>query len=87
VAVLANIMRQVTNSLFSSMDRIWSGRVPEPLNAAIGYEKLNRVLVALFEEGLHALESGHPLTDEDAFAVVRDARTSMVEIMKADLGI
>ena len=48
VAVLANIMRQVTNSLFASMDQIWSGRVEEPPCAAIGYGKLNRLLVALF---------------------------------------
>ena len=42
VAALANIMRRVTNSLFSSMDGIWSGRMPEPPNAGIGYGKLNR---------------------------------------------
>ena len=86
VAVLANIMRQVTNSLFASMDQIWSGRVEEPPCAAIGYGKLNRLLVALFEEGLHALESGHPLRGQDATAIVRSAVTSMAEVMKVDLG-
>jgi hypothetical protein len=85
-AVLANIMRRVTNRLFSSMDRIWSGRMPEPPNGAIGYEKLNRVLVTLFEQGLHTLESGEPLTDEDASAIVGETVRSMDEILRAHLG-
>ena len=86
VAALANIMRRVTNSLFSSMDGIWSGRMPEPPNAGIGYEKLNRLLVAVFEQGLHALESGKPLTDEDATAIAGETIRSMNEIMRARLG-
>ena len=87
VAVLANIMRRVTNSLFSSMDRIWSGRVTEPPDAALGYEKLNRVLTGLFEQGLQSLESGKALTDEDADAVVEETVSSMDEILKSPLGL
>jgi len=86
VALLASIMRRVTNSLFASMDRIWSGRMPEPPNAAMGYERLNRLLVTLFEQGLHTLESGKPLTEEDGTAIVGEIVRSMAEIMRAHLG-
>ncbi len=58
VASLADIMRRITNTLFSRMDGIWSGHMIEPPGAGTAYEKVNALLVRVFEENLHALESG-----------------------------
>jgi hypothetical protein len=64
VAVLANIMRNVTNFLFSRMAGIWGGKVAEPKEAKQKYAKINQVLVTVFEENLNLLQSGQQLTEQ-----------------------
>ncbi len=62
VAVLAGIMRKVTNFLFNRMAGIWSGKVEEPEDAREKYAKVNRLLISVFEENLNLLQSGQQLT-------------------------
>lgn len=64
VAVLANIMRNVTNFLFSRMADIWGGKVTEPKEAGQKYAKINQLLVTVFEENLNLLQSGQEITDQ-----------------------
>lgn len=73
VAVLAAIMRRITNKLFSSLDDVWSGRTAEPVGAKAGYGALNRLLTALFEEHLTALEAGETFSEEEISAIVQGA--------------
>ncbi len=81
VATLAGIMRRITNKLFSALDDIWSGRVPEPDGAKAGYDKLNRLVVTTFEENLTALQSGETLSERQASAIVKGAEKEIEEIV------
>jgi radical SAM superfamily enzyme YgiQ (UPF0313 family) len=73
VAVLADIMRQVTNILFSRMDGIWSGKLVEPPGMQRRYAEINRVLVDLFERNLSSLEAGESFDRECIAFEVRTA--------------
>lgn len=64
VAVLASIMRNVTNFLFNRMAGIWGGKVVEPKDAGQKYAKINELLVKVFEENLGLLQSGQQLTEQ-----------------------
>ncbi len=83
VALLAGVMRRVTNSLFSSMDQIWSGRIAEPQDAAIAYAQLNSLLLSVFEEGLSSLEKGKRLSEDDASAMAEQATKQIEAITRA----
>jgi len=63
VASLADLMRRLTNIVFDAMDGIWSGREPEPEDAAVRYEKINHLLVESFERALKHLEAGGSLPE------------------------
>lgn len=81
VAVLADIMRQVTNVLFSRMDGIWSGKLMEPPGMQRRYEEINRILVALFERNLSAFEAGD-IFDAGGIALrVRAAEKEIEDIL------
>lgn len=71
VAVLAMIMRRITNFLFASMSGIWGGKVTEPENAQERYTKINGLLVNLFEDTLITLEAGGQFTEEQIETLVR----------------
>jgi radical SAM superfamily enzyme YgiQ (UPF0313 family) len=73
VASLAELMRQVTNSLFLRMMGIWSEREPAPVGAKEKYAKLNDLLVDLFEFHLGRLENGRLLTNEEKLAEISGA--------------
>ncbi|MGO9954290.1 MAG: B12-binding domain-containing radical SAM protein [Dissulfurispiraceae bacterium] len=64
VAVLAGIMRDVTNVLFGHMSGIWSGKIAEPPDAQRRYSETNRILVDIFEQCLCELESGEQFDEE-----------------------
>lgn len=64
VAVLAGIMRDVTNVLFRRMDVIWSGKIAEPPDAQRRYAEINRILVYIFEKCLCELEAGGQFDEE-----------------------
>jgi len=74
VAVLARLMRRVTNYLFWRMSGIWSGKVLEPEGAGGKYAGMNRMLVNLFEKALQTLERGEDLTDWDVDELARLAK-------------
>ncbi|GAW91211.1 B12-binding domain-containing radical SAM protein [Calderihabitans maritimus] len=84
VAVLADIMRQITNFLFRRMGSIWSGREEEPRNARERYARLNRLLVEWFETVLHALEIGEKFSDEEKEAFVGKAKKAINDILYFD---
>ena len=71
VARLAEIIGQVTNCFFVSMDEVWKGKLQEPLNALSLYETVNQLLVNCFEENLSRLEAGESI-DESAAQVLID---------------
>jgi anaerobic magnesium-protoporphyrin IX monomethyl ester cyclase len=81
VASLADIMRRITNTLFSCMDGIWSGHVIGPPGADIGYEKLNRLLVKVFGDSLKALESGEKFSEDVVSSIVSDMEKEMIGIV------
>lgn len=71
VAVLAMIMRRITNFLFDRMAGIWGGKVLEPENARERYAKINGLLVSIFENALSTLEAGGQFTDEQVETLVK----------------
>ncbi len=77
VALLASIMRRITNFFFDCMAGIWSGKVTEPENAQERYAKINSLLVNLFENTLVTLESGGQFTEEQIETLVK---TTEIEI-------
>lgn len=72
VAVLANIMRHVTNFLFNRMAGIWGGKVAEPKDARQKYTKINQLLVNVFEENLKLLLSGQQITNEQVSLITEE---------------
>ena len=82
VAVLAALMRRVTNALFSALDPLWSGQKAEGPGAKAGYIKLNNMLVHIFEENLSILESGKGLAEEQVSAIVEAAEKEIEETAK-----
>lgn len=83
VAGLADLMRQITNSVFLRMWGIWSGKEPEPSRAADRYAKMNSLLVDLFGQHLRRLEGGGSLSDEKKADAVREARECIEQILSA----
>ncbi|KJR49597.1 hypothetical protein UF75_0151 [Desulfosporosinus sp. I2] len=71
VAVLALIMRRITNFLFDCMAGIWGGKVLEPENAQERYAKINGLLVNQFESTLESLEAGGEFTEEQIETLIR----------------
>jgi anaerobic magnesium-protoporphyrin IX monomethyl ester cyclase len=84
VADLADIMRQITNLLFSQMDGIWSGKMIEPPGMQERYARVNRTLVNVFENCLKALESGERFGNALIASVVKETGTEIDEILNAD---
>jgi anaerobic magnesium-protoporphyrin IX monomethyl ester cyclase len=83
VASLADLMRQVTNSLFARMWGIWSGKELEPVRAREKYAKINSLLVDLFESNLRGLESGNLLTNEEKQQAVSETKERIDRILVA----
>ncbi len=71
VAVLAMIMRRITNFLFDYMAGVWGGKVLEPENAQERYAKINGLLVNLFETTLMTLEAGGQFTEKQVETLVK----------------
>lgn len=81
VASLADLMRQITNSLFLRMRAIWSGKEAEPVGAAEKYAEVNKLLVDLFEFHLRRLESGGQLTSEEKRSAAIEAEDKIGRIL------
>jgi radical SAM superfamily enzyme YgiQ (UPF0313 family) len=81
VAVLAMIMRRITNFLFDCMAGIWGGKVLEPENAQERYAKINSLLVNLFENTLMTLESGGQFTEEQVETLVKKTEKEIKGIL------
>lgn len=77
VAVLAKIMRDITNFIFNRMAGIWSGQCIEPTGAGEKYIEANRLLLKTFEDTLQVLEAGECLSDQQADALVAEVRTKI----------
>jgi len=71
VAVLALIMRRITNFLFDRMAGIWGGKVTEPENAQERYAKINGLLVNVFAHTLATLEAGGEFTEVQVETLVK----------------
>lgn len=71
VAVMSDIMRQVTNIIFSRMDSIWSGRIIGPPGIQRQCSEINRIVVELFEHNLSALEAGKPFDTQQIAVTVQ----------------
>jgi 5-methoxy-6-methylbenzimidazole methyltransferase len=85
VASLADIMRRITNTLFSCADGsgIWSGQAMEPPGLCARHEKVNKLIVKVFEDSLKALESGERFTEARASSLVRETEREMLGILGA----
>lgn len=70
VAILANVMRQITNYLFQRMAGIWSGKIAEPEDASLKYSRINDVLVSVFDDTLRTLESEGKFSEDRTIALV-----------------
>ncbi|MBS4024124.1 MAG: B12-binding domain-containing radical SAM protein [Clostridia bacterium] len=73
VDCLAQVMRRITNFLFSYMAGIWSGRENEPEGAKEKYAHMNQVLVDTFAKTLTILEDGKELTEDSVEQLVAEA--------------
>jgi len=82
VAALANIMRQVTNILFTCMEGIWSGKIIEPPGAREKYSEVNRILVKVFGDSLRALEGGERFDEAQTASVVRETEKEITGILE-----
>ncbi|HWQ43222.1 MAG TPA: radical SAM protein [Desulfosporosinus sp.] len=82
VAVLAMIMRRITNILFDRMAGIWGGKVREPENAKVRYAEVNALLVSLFENALVTLEGGGQFTEEQVETLVKTTEQEITKILK-----
>jgi len=82
VAVLADIMRRITNCFFNCMAGIWSGEKEQPEHARESYAKLNSLLVEWFETALKALEAGEQFPVEEQNAFVREAEKAIVNCLE-----
>jgi len=82
VAVLAMIMRRITNFLFDCMAGIWGGKVPEPENAQKRYSSINALLVNLFGKTLMTLEAGGEFTKVQVEALVKTTEIEIADILK-----
>ena len=80
-AVLAAIMRRITNFLFDCMSGIWGGKVAEPENAQQQYSKINGLLVTLFENCLMTLEAGGEFNETQVETLVRATEREINEIL------
>ncbi len=80
VAVLALIMRKITNFLFGRMAGIWGGKVLEPENAKERYAKVNDLLVNLFENTLVTLEAGAQYREEQVETLVKTTEKEIIEL-------
>jgi len=83
VSVLADIMRQVTNHLFSRMDGIWSGRTVELPGMQKRHKQVNYLLVAMFENTLSALESPEAAQMFTADRIANEVRAAEKDIDNA----
>ena len=81
VAILAMVMRKITNFLFDCMAEIWGGKVLEPENAQERYAKINGLLVNLFENMLMTLEAGGQFTEKQLETLVKTTETEITEIL------
>jgi radical SAM superfamily enzyme YgiQ (UPF0313 family) len=77
VARLAQIIGQITNYFFVTMDGVWKGRLQEPPNAANLYAQINHLLVDAFEQNLVRLESGEPVDDAKAEALITETKSKI----------
>ncbi|MTI85457.1 MAG: B12-binding domain-containing radical SAM protein [Firmicutes bacterium] len=82
VAVLADIMRRITNCFFNCIADIWSGEKEQPEHARESYAKLNSLLVKWFETALRALEAGEQFPGEEQDAIVREAEKTILNCLK-----
>ncbi|MBF0505214.1 MAG: B12-binding domain-containing radical SAM protein [Nitrospirae bacterium] len=73
VAALANIMRGVTNVLFSRMAAIWSGKIAETPDTRRQNAEINRILVDTFENCLCQLEAGEQFDDKHIRIMAQNA--------------
>lgn len=91
VAVLAGIMRNITNALFNRMAGIWGGKVAEPADAGEKYARINHLLVTVFGDSLNRLKSDRQFSVEEAEASVQDAVNKIDEVLginyKSNLGL
>jgi len=81
VATLADIMRKTTNVLFSRMGSIWSGNAIAPPGMQEKYDQINRFLVKIFEDNLAHLETGAPLHEDRAGALLRETEFEIDKIL------
>ncbi|AGL00614.1 B12-binding domain-containing radical SAM protein [Desulfoscipio gibsoniae] len=86
VARLAEIIGQITNYFFVSMDEVWKGKLREPLNALSLYETVNRLLVNCFEENLSRLEAGESIDEAAAKVLIDEVKMKIKSVFnKEDL--
>jgi len=82
VAVLADIMRQITNILFTCMEEIWNGKVIESPGMREKYREVNQLLVNIFDESLRTLESGEGMDAAGIASVVQDTGRKITGLVK-----
>ncbi len=81
-AVLARIMRGITNRIFLSLAGIWGGWEKEPDDAPQKYALLNNLLVDWFETLLTALEAGETFTDDQAARYLAEAERAVASVLE-----
>ena len=82
VAMLADIMRQVTNILFARMGGIWSGKVTETPAVRERYGEANGLLLRIFDESLRSLEAGERPDSAWVTSLVRDTDVKITAILQ-----
>jgi radical SAM superfamily enzyme YgiQ (UPF0313 family) len=82
VAVLAEIMRKITNFIFVRMAGIWSGKEQEPVDGPKKNSQINGLLVQWFETVLNGLEAGELFSDDRKVRFIYEAEKAVNQILQ-----
>ena len=77
---LAEIIGQITNYFFITMDKVWQGKLTEPPNAPAPYQDITRSLVDCFEDTLSRLEAGETIDEAAADKIVAGVKTKIKDV-------
>lgn len=87
VRLLAELVGEVTNYFFITMDNVWKGRLKEPADAAPLYADVNRLLVQTFEQNLSRLEKGEVIDEANTEKIVNEAKLKIKSVFDQFTGV
>ncbi|SNR87405.1 Radical SAM superfamily enzyme YgiQ, UPF0313 family [Anaerovirgula multivorans] len=82
VALFATIMREITNCIFSCYKTLWCNGTYNAVGMTENYDKVNTMLVHVFEETLALLEKGNSIEDSYKANTINSSKEYIYSILK-----